>query len=464
MLTFKTLLRWAVMLLAVTVVLGIAVINLTPFASTPDYRSANGLTNIAHEVEAPTPEGRLALFVTSGAEIRRRLSALELERVRSGKLLIPSLDEKGRLEMAILTERLLTSLDLSAVPEEMRNNVGIEAALLLSETLRLKGVTADTPLVSHNSALWSVNKTHVQISIRDSDSQQKRYLFSPATIANAKLLYAEAKVSASAPQAMAFDASEYYMKTPGQIVPPAWAGVVLSLPDVWQRLLWGNTLWQWGALLLALSGLFAVPASVSWSVTQRSRFLWMAVSLAAYAFFAEEAVIDEVNISGEAQIACYYLFGAVAYISAAIGIILFIEWLADVFIRQFKVDPANVDASIVRLGSRAIGLTIAGAIICIGASRAGIHVFGLIAGLGIGGIAFALAAQTTLENLLACIIMFLDRPARIGDKIEAGEIKGLIEKIGLRSTRVRGEDGRIFSITNSDLAKRVIVNHSLNRG
>jgi len=65
---------------------------------------------------------------------------------------------------------------------------------------------------------------------------------------------------------------------------------------------------------------------------------------------------------------------------------------------------------------------------------------------------------------LACIIMYFDRPARIGDKIEAGEVKGLIEQIGLRSTRVRGEDGQIFSITNSDLAKRVIVNHSLNRG
>ena len=464
MFTFKTLLRCAVILLAVLLVLGIAVINLTPFSSAPDNRSTNGSTNIATEVEAPTPEGRLALFVTSGAEMRRRLSALELEHVRSGKLLYPSLDEKSRLEMAILTERLLTSLDLSAVPEEMRDNVGIETALLLSEALRLKNVTADTPLVSHNSALWSVNNTHVQISMLDSDSQQKRYLFSPATIANAKLLYADAKVSAPAPQAMAFDAYEYYIKTPGQIVPPAWAGLVLSLPDFWQRLLWENTLWQWGALLLALSGLFAVPASVSWSVTQRSRFLWMAVSLAAYAYFAEEVVIDEVNISGEAQIACFYLFGAVTYISTAIGIILFIEWLADVFIWQFKVDPTNVDASIVRLGSRAVGLTIAGAIICIGANRAGIHVFGVIAGLGIGGLAFALAAQTTLENLLACIIMYFDRPARIGDKIEAGEVKGLIEQIGLRSTRVRGEDGQIFSITNSDLAKRVIVNHSLNRG
>lgn len=460
MFTFKALLRGAVMLLAALLVLGIASINLIPSASVPK----NGAANLATEVEAPTPEGRLALFVTSGAEIRRRLSALELERVHSGKLLHPSLNEKSRLEMAILTERLVTSLDLSAVPEVMRENVGIETALLLSETLRLKGITADTHLVSHNSALWSVDNTHVQISIRNSGSQQKQYLFSPATIANAKLLYDDAKVSAPAAQAMAFDAYEYYMKTPGQIVPPAWAGLVLSLPDVWQQLFWGNTLWQWAALLLALSGLFAVPASISWSVTQRFRFFWMAAGLAAYAYFAEGVVIDEINVSSKAQIACYYLFGPVAYVSTAIGLILFIEWLADVFIWRFKIDPTNVDASIVRLGSRAIGLTIAGAILCIGANRAGVHVFGVIAGLGVGGIAFALAAQTTLENLLACIIMFLDRPARIGDKIEAGEIKGLIEHIGLRSTRVRGENGQIFCVTNSDLAKRVIVNHSLNRG
>lgn len=456
MITSKALFRSVVTLLAALLVLGAAAVHLIRF----DPISDTGWGEISDEDDASTPQGRLALFLASGNEVRLRLAALERERVRSGKLMYPSLSEKSRFEMAILTERLMTSLDLSAVPLAMRENVGIEAALMLSEALRLKGVSAATPLVSRNSDLWSVGNTHIEISTANVDPQHKGYLFTPTTIADAELLYDAAKASAPASQATAFDAYTYYMKTPGQLVPPVWAGLVLRLPDVWQQLWGGNTLWQWGSLLLAVTGLFAIPASVSWHVPQRSRIFWIAVSLGAYAYFAETVVINEVNITGKAEIACYYLFGAVAYVSTAVGIILFFEWLAHALIRQYNIHPTNVDASMVKLGSRAIGFAIAIAIICVGASQAGIPVLGMITGFGIGGVATALAAKPTLENLIASVVMFLDRPARIGDKIEADDVIGVIERIGLRSTRIRGEDGRLFNITNSDLAERVIVNLS----
>ena len=457
MITSKALFRSVVTLLAAFLVLGAAAVHLIRFDPISDTRWGE----ISDEDDASTPQGRLTLFLASGNEVRLRLAALERERVRSGKLMYPSLSDKSRLEMAILTERLITSLDLSAVPLAMRENVGIEAALMLSESLRLKGVTAATPLVSRNSDLWSVGNTHIEISAANIDARRKGYLFTPTTIADAELVYDAAKASAPASQAKGFDAYVYYMKTPGQLVPPFWAGLVLRLPDVWQVLWGGNTLWQWGALLLTVTGFFAISASVSWHAPQRSRIFWIAVSLAAYAYFAETVVINEVNITGKAEIACYYLFGTIAYFSAAIGVILFLEWLANAVIRRYKIPPTNIDASMIKLVSRAIAIAIAVAIICVGANQAGIPVLGMITGLGIGGVAAAFAVQPTLENLIASVVLFLDRPAKIGDKIEAEDVIGVIERIGLRTTRIRGDDGRLFNITNSDLAERVIVNLSV---
>lgn len=430
-----------------------------------DSLSDRGLGEVETEYEVSTPRGRLTLFVETTDQIRQRLDTLERERVRSDSLLYPALSEKSRYEMAILTKRMLTSLDLSGIPLAMRENVGIETALMLSESLRLNGVTATTPIVARSQGLWSVGSTHVEIGAAKIDAQHQGYLFTPATVTEAKLLYDAAKASAPAAQATAFDSYRYYMRTPGKLVPPPWAGIVLRLPEAWQKIFGMNTVWQWGAFLFALSGLFAVPAAMSWRVASRhSRIFWVSASLAAYAYFAEGVMVDEFNLSGRAEIACYYLFSFVTYISVALCLVLFFEWLADLMIRKFDVDPTNVDASMLRLGLRMIGVVAAVSVLCVGADQAGIPLVGMITGLGIGGLAAALAAQSTLENLLASIVMFLDRPAKIGDHIEAEDINGVIKRIGLRSTRIQGEDGRVYSITNADLSGRVIVNHSRKNG
>lgn len=75
-----------------------------------------------------------------------------------------------------------------------------------------------------------------------------------------------------------------------------------------------------------------------------------------------------------------------------------------------------------------------------------------VAGLGIGGLAVALAAQKTLANLFGAISIGVDRPFREGDYIKVGEVEGTVEAIGLRSTRLRTLDRTVVSIPNGDLA------------
>ena len=89
-------------------------------------------------------------------------------------------------------------------------------------------------------------------------------------------------------------------------------------------------------------------------------------------------------------------------------------------------------------------------------SQFGYPVAGLIAGLGIGGIALALAAQKTVENLFGAFSIGLDQPFREGDGVKIGEFTGTVESIGLRSTRIRTADRTVVTIPNAQVAEAKI--------
>jgi MscS family membrane protein len=82
----------------------------------------------------------------------------------------------------------------------------------------------------------------------------------------------------------------------------------------------------------------------------------------------------------------------------------------------------------------------------------GVSVASLIAGFGIGGLALALAAQKTVENLFGTVSIGLDQPMREGDFVKIGDYVGTVERIGLRSTRLRTLDRTLVTIPNGQLA------------
>jgi len=90
--------------------------------------------------------------------------------------------------------------------------------------------------------------------------------------------------------------------------------------------------------------------------------------------------------------------------------------------------------------------------------NAGYNVAGLLAGLGIGGLAVALAAKETLANLFGSIAVLVDRTFQVGDKIKQGDVTGVVERIGLRSTRVRTDEGYLVSIPNQLITNAPVTN------
>jgi MscS family membrane protein len=82
----------------------------------------------------------------------------------------------------------------------------------------------------------------------------------------------------------------------------------------------------------------------------------------------------------------------------------------------------------------------------------GVNLTAALAGLGVGGIAIALAAQKTLENVIAGVSLIADEAVRVGDFLNLGDVQGTVEGVGLRSTRIRTLERTVVSLPNGQIA------------
>jgi MscS family membrane protein len=91
----------------------------------------------------------------------------------------------------------------------------------------------------------------------------------------------------------------------------------------------------------------------------------------------------------------------------------------------------------------------------------GQHIGSLLTGLSIVGAAIALATRESLENLIASFVIFFDKPFTTGDFVKVQHVSGVVEKIGLRSTRIRTEQKTFVTVPNKQMADSIVDNHSL---
>ncbi len=132
------------------------------------------------------------------------------------------------------------------------------------------------------------------------------------------------------------------------------------------------------------------------------------------------------------------------------------EWLAE-YLRQ--TGQASM-VGMIPLGRRALKISVTILALITFLQNIGVHVTALVAGLGVGGIAVALAAQKTIGDLLGGIMLVLDRPIRVGDECKFATQQGIVEEIGIRSTRVRTPDRSLVTVPNSDFVQMQIENLS----
>jgi len=124
--------------------------------------------------------------------------------------------------------------------------------------------------------------------------------------------------------------------------------------------------------------------------------------------------------------------------------------------QQLTKDPASVTMLNVLsfLGTFAVWTVV----VLLVLDNLGVNITALVAGLGVGGIAIALAVQTVLSDLLASLSIVLDKPFVVGDFLAVGELLGSVEHVGLKTTRLRSLSGEQLIFSNSDLLNSRIRN------
>ena len=137
---------------------------------------------------------------------------------------------------------------------------------------------------------------------------------------------------------------------------------------------------------------------------------------------------------------------------------VFFENLLGPAVSKSETDLDDVVMPIILKGAR---FTICSLAIIVGLQNAGYDIGAVLAGLGIGGLALAMAAKDTVMNVFGGITVFIDKPFKINDRIKISGFDGTVIEIGLRSSRLKTLEGRIVTIPNSKFTDGCVENISL---
>ena len=159
------------------------------------------------------------------------------------------------------------------------------------------------------------------------------------------------------------------------------------------------------------------------------------------------------------------LWVTTALLVALVLAVTFLAWrLLDVVSRMASrktvQTESRLDDQLIPLVRKAFKIAVALVVAVIVVEKMGLSPNSLIAGLSIGGLALALAAKDTIANLFGSVVVFTDQPFQVGDGIQVGSVEGVVEEVGLRSTRIRGWDRTMATVPNQQFTSASVVNLS----
>ncbi len=249
-----------------------------------------------------------------------------------------------------------------------------------------------------------------------------------------------------------------------------------SFPFLTANLILGNTLANLTGFVMALFASFAV-ASVAQAVfhgrltrlakasdtqiddallsaLERPLYLLvMAVGLRASVLFLElPDTLDQVvgNVL-TVIVAVFGTWGATRVLDA----------IRAVYIDPFvQASETKLDDQLVPILDRTLKVTLWSLAILMVFSSLGYDILSLLTGLGIGGLAVAMAAQATLSNVVGSITIFADQPFQVDDLVQLGDHRGVVREVGLRTCRIETFEGHITSVPNASVVDQAVINLS----
>ncbi|MEP0131905.1 MAG: mechanosensitive ion channel family protein [Eudoraea sp.] len=370
-------------------------------------------------------------------------------------------------------EKASYSLDLSSYPPSIRKNLGYTRAIMLKEILdrielpQIEEVPGAEPLdliIDENSkpSFYTIPNTEITLVRIAEGNQQGKYLFSAETVSRLKEFYLKSKhLSYRSDENISKGFYTFYAGTPGKLMPPGWSGF---LPE-WTKIeVLSQTIWQWIALIFCfILSLFVLSLIYKYLILPKNeninlRNTIFLIIVLGITIILNVIISDQINITGSLLIALKVILESIFWLISALLSYNILVTISEYVVKRKHINKIGLEATYTRAVFTILAILIASSIILYGLSELGIDSVSLITGVGIGGIAIALAARSTLENVIASFTIFADKPYRVGDRVKIMDHNGTIETIGIRSTQIRLLTGPIVSIPNEKMASIEIEN------
>ncbi len=255
----------------------------------------------------------------------------------------------------------------------------------------------------------------------------------------------------------------------------SWASFGLDRVAFFQRLLGGIPLWQYVGSLLYIALVFVVSRLIDYvvrvklqAIARRTATTW------------DDVLLDLLH--GPVRVIIFVIFLHIGlqiyswpdwitrvlriglHLVVAVSLTYLLLKGVDIILQQWRRRAGMTEHGfdqqlfpVIRISLRVFIVVVA---LLMTSQNLGLDITGALASLSIGGLALGLAAQDTIANIFGAVSVFIDKPFRIGDRIRIDATEGLVESIGLRSTRLRNNDGHLVTIPNKTMGNATIVNIS----
>ena len=426
---------------------------------TGTQQTASGKPTI-RPIRTDSPRNTLKSFLRLRDELEQTLRSYRLNKSRE-------LAE----QVHVIGSQFHALLNLSSVPPSSRREIGTDTTAYLLDILgrvelpNLESVPDEEAFDDDVSpAKWRIPGTPIRIVRADEGMREGEFLFSERTVKAAPRFYRGIE---DLPLQTSLPIISWHRALP-QITGPMIPAVVLRLVPHSLRDFWLDTpKWKVIAVVLvsALAALllFVFHRAINRrEIDNRVGFLLRRaltpIAILVVVWSLEDFIADQITVSGAFSTVVANMTTILIHAGAVWLLWLVMLAIFERIVQARDIPEDSFDAHLWRLGARTIGIAASVVIIGNAAQKLGLPLYSVVAGLGIGGLAVALAIRPTLENLIGGIVLYLDHPVRVGDFCTFGDKHGTVEAIGVRSTKLRALDRTLITVPNAALADMQLIN------
>ncbi|MEY2697881.1 MAG: hypothetical protein RL333_2019 [Pseudomonadota bacterium] len=439
-------------------------ILLLSFLSSPGIAATTALAPL----DTSSPRSLLTGFLAITTDTYARGAELLKGYRASGRLYMTAEEREAIFKIKNEAFKLAPAIDLSILPAITRDESERRVMIQLKEVLDRVDLPPEQEIPDAKmmkelgKTRWQIPRTEVAIQQIESGPRKGDYIFSADTIERLSGMYEIAK---SLPYVTRTTENWYErqiqypigpMFSLAKFIPSRWIlnDVTIASSNI---LFLHQPLWRWFGMLLVAGVVGLIAKSLlRWTARlQRERedplgylTLLRPFTVVILSAFSARVLGDVLRVSDAVFLTLIPTIWAIFFVALSWLFWNLGDVLAEAIIASEHMIKGSINSQLTRFLMRLITFCMVVATLVIGGQSLGLPAYSIIASIGVGGLAVALAAQHTLANLLASLIIMFEKPFVIGSRVNVGGQAGTVKSVGFRSTQIQADGGTVISIPN----------------